>query len=98
MSSVFFTGRKRCRWEMYSDSSVGIVTRLQDGQDRNSGSILIRETSLQSIRANPAAYRISFSSVEMGHLQSSSENIYGLLALLYEKPRRMCRKNLRITK
>jgi len=73
MRNVFFTGRKRFRWERYSDSSVGIVTRLQVGQGRNSGPILNRETSLQSIQTSPGAYRISFSSVELGHLESSSE-------------------------
>jgi hypothetical protein len=49
MSSVFFYWKKKLQDERYSDSLAGIVTRPQVGEVRNSGSILNREASLQSI-------------------------------------------------
>jgi hypothetical protein len=90
MSSVLLTGRKRCSWERYSNNSFGMVTRLLVGQVRNNGSVLNRETPLSlslspKYLTSPADYRNSFSKVELGHSQSSSENIYGLLAHLYVK-------------
>ena len=82
-------------WERYSNSSVGIVTWLQVGQVGNSGLILNRETSFSPKDPHqPWSLQHVLFKGGTEALRFEFENIYRLLAYLYEKWREYVVKSL----